>query len=138
MANRAERRAAKKKQHKKPSYHNLTKEQKLEKLFANGISYEDLKKAYEDGRQSAFREKATPLFQMFYAGLCLALNDIHGFGPKRCMDVLVRTDWHITNTFSSIEISQEVLEKLGIEIDMYSPEGHVTLHPNSHGAKSGH
>lgn len=145
MANRADRRAARKNAQKVPGYHRLTKEQKLEKLFANGITVQDVEKAYEDGRHQGFKEgieaSGLPLFQTFYAALCLALNEQFGFGQKRCLDVLIKTDQHITNTLTSYEITQEVLDRIGLEIDIYDVEGHVRAKPpmkKNQEAKTGH
>lgn len=136
MANRADRRKAKKNAPRKSRYQRLSPEQKLDHFYKNGITIADLQKAYDEGRHDALQERVTPLFQTFYSALCLALNEKHGFGSQRCYEVLMLTDHHIAQTLTSLEIAQEVLERLGLEIDMYSPEGHVIYRPEKKGKKT--
>lgn len=123
--NRKQRRAAKKSAPKKKGIHTLTKQQRIENLVKNGITPQDLEKAYEDGLRQGLMESGLPLIRSFYAALCLALQELHGFGPKRCYDVLTRTDEHITGSICSSDLVDEVLDKLGLEIDITDVEGHV-------------
>lgn len=123
--NRKQRRAAKKAAPKKKGFHTLTREQRLQNLVKNGITPQDLEKAYEDGLRQGLMESGLPLIRSFYAALCLALQELHGFGPKRCYDVLARTDHHITDSICSADLVDEVLDKLGLEIDIKDVEGHV-------------
>lgn len=79
--NRAQRRAAKKQQ---PKWKSMTHDQKIGALLKNGITPKDLDSAYEDGRTAGINGT----YQICFAAVCLALNDIHGFGGKRCHRVL--------------------------------------------------
>lgn len=101
----------------------------MENLLKNGITPEDLEKAYEDGLREGLMESGLPLIRSFYAALCLSLQELHGFGPKRCYDVLTRTDAHICNSLCSANLVDEVLDKLGLVIDIHDVEGHVSQKP---------
>ena len=124
--NRQQRRAAKRRAPKKKGFHTLTKEQLMQNLVKNGITPQDLEKAYEDGLRQGLLQSGLPLIRSFYAALCLALQELHGFGPKRCYDVLTSTDQHITDSLCSAELVEEVLDRLGLEIDIHDVEGHVS------------
>ena len=124
--NRQQRRAAKRSAPKKKGFHALTREQRMQNLVKNGITLKDLEKAYEDGLRDGLMESGLPLIRSFYAALCLALQELHGFGPKRCYDVLTRTDQHITDSLCSAEMVEEVLDRLGLEIDIHDVESHVS------------
>ena len=99
--NRRERRAQKKV--KAPSYHRLTIEERKEKLMKNGITPEDLKRSYENGYRHGFAEASPATFKIIYAAVCLTLNEMHGFGMKRCRDVLIAVDACVVDQLTSAE-----------------------------------
>ena len=113
--NRQQRRAQKKE--KKPSYHNLTIEERKEKLMRNGITPEDLKRAYDNGYKHGFADASPSTFKIIYAAVCLVLNEKHGFGMKRCRDVLNAVDACVIDQMTSTEAIEAVYEKIGLEID---------------------
>ena len=122
MANRADRRKAKK---KTPGYHRVTLDERIAAMSKNGITPKDLEKEFERGRMDGFKTAAEPMLKTCYAAICLALNDVHGFGAKRCFDVLTAVDDYVANTLTSAEAIEEVLERMGLELDFNSPEGHI-------------
>lgn len=113
--NRRERRAQKKV--KAPSYHRLTIEERQEKLMKNGITPEDLKRSYENGYRHGFAEASPATFKTIYAAVCLTLNEMHGFGMKRCRDVLNAVDACVVDQLTSAEAIEAVYKKIGLEID---------------------
>ena len=113
--NRRERRAQKKV--KAPSYHRLTIEERQEKLMKNGITPEDLKRSYENGYRHGFAEASPATFKIIYAAVCLTLNEMHGFGMKRCRDVLNAVDACVVDHLTSAEAIEAVYKKIGLEID---------------------
>lgn len=89
--NRQQRRKANK---AKPAYLRESKEQIEKRLIKNGITPEDLQANYDKGWADGFSKAGEPVIQACYAAVCLALNDLHGFGQKRCADVLNAIDNH--------------------------------------------
>lgn len=125
MSNRADRRKAKKASRGVPGYHRLTADDRIAAMCKNGITPKDLEKEFERGRMDGFKTAAEPMLKTCYAAICLALNDVHGFGAKRCFDVLTAVDDYVANTLVSAEAIEEVLDRMGLELDFDSPEGHI-------------
>lgn len=120
--NRAERRAAKKQTpKKKPIFHNLTKQERLERICQNGITIDDLKKADEWSYKQGYSDGVTSTFRSIYAGLCLALNELYGFGSKRCKDVLSRTDAIVTEQLISYDATEAVWNRMKLRISVDDP-----------------
>lgn len=115
--NRQQRRASSKSQMKKPIWHGLTKEQKKEALFKNGITIDDLKKEFDNGYKAGFADAAPQTFKTIYAAICLTLNEKYGFGKKRCLDVLNSVDSLVINTLNSYEAIEDVYNKIGLKIN---------------------
>lgn len=116
--NRKNRRAAIK---AKPSYLRESKEELTKRLIKNGITPEDLKREFEKGYTAGFKEAAEPVIRGCYAAICLALNDLHGFGQRRCADVLNAVDNHLTMTLTSAEAIEEVYERMKLTINFKEP-----------------
>lgn len=117
--NRSQRRALKKP--KIPAYRKLTIEERKEKLMKNGITPEDLKRSYENGYRHGFSEASPSTFKIIYAAVCLVLNAMHGFGMKRCRDVLNAVDACVVDQLTSEEAIEAVYDKIGLEIDFGEP-----------------
>lgn len=94
---------------------------KMDRLQRNGITVADLKENYDKGWQDGFHESGDMVIRSCYAAICLALNDLHGFGQKRCMDVLNAVDEHMTMTLSSSEAIDEVYKRMGLMIEFKEP-----------------
>ena len=93
----------------------------LERLSKNGITPEDLKKEYDKGFDEGFRRAAEPIICSVYAAICLALHELHGFGPKRCKDVLRQLDSKILYTLDGSELVQQVMDDVGLAINFKEP-----------------
>ena len=120
--NREQRRAQKKAQRgqpkpKQPQYLRMTKEQRMDALVKNGITIEDLEENYNKGYEAGFAVASGPVIKTCYAAVCLALNELHGFGMKRCKDVLNLVDEKILFSLTSMETIEEVWQKIGLQID---------------------
>lgn len=113
--NRQQRRAQKKE--KVPAYRKMTIEERKEKLMRNGITPEDLKRSYDNGYKHGFADASPTTFKIIYAAVCLVLNEKHGFGKKRCRDVLNDVDARVIDYLTSAEAVEAVYEKIGLEID---------------------
>lgn len=116
--NRKERRAEIK---KTPSYLRESKEELTKRLIKNGITVKDLRNEWDRGYNAGFKEAAEPVIRGCYAAICLALNDLHGFGQKRCADVLRALDEHLTMSLTSKEAIDEVYKRMGLRIDFKEP-----------------
>ena len=120
--NREQRRAQKKAQRgqpkpKQPQYLRMTKEQRMDALVKNGITITDLEENYNKGYEAGFAVASGPVIKTCYAAVCLALNELHGFGMKRCKDVLNLVDEKILFSLTSMETIEEVWQKIGLQID---------------------
>lgn len=118
--NRAQRRAAKKQQ---PKWQRMTHDQKLAALVKNGITQKDLDSAYEDGCTAGINGT----YQICFAAVCLALNDIHGFGGKRCHRVLEKMQRYIVDCFTSADAVQAVYKRMGLKLDFGDPLNWIEL-----------
>ena len=120
--NREQRRAQKKAQRgqpkpKQPQYLRMTKQQRMDALVKNGITIKDLEENYNKGYEAGFAVASGPVIKTCYAAVCLALNELHGFGMKRCKDVLNLVDEKILFSLTSLETIEEVWQKIGLQID---------------------
>lgn len=120
--NREQRRAQKKAQRgqpkpKQPQYLRMTKEQRMDALVKNGITIKDLEENYNKGYEAGFAVASGPVIKTCYAAVCLALNELHGFGMKRCKDILNLVDEKILFSLTSMETIEEVWQKIGLQID---------------------
>lgn len=120
--NREQRRAQKKAQRgqpkpKQPQYLRMTKEQRMDALVKNGITIKDLEENYNKGYEAGFAVASGPVIKTCYAAVCLALNELHGFGMKRCKDVLNLVDEKILFSLTSMETIEEVWQKISLQID---------------------
>lgn len=120
--NREQRRAQKKAQRgqpkpKQPQYLRMTKEQRMDALVKNGITIKDLEENYNKGYEAGFAVASGPVIKTCYAAVCLALNELHGFGMKRCKDVLNLVDEKILFSLTSMEAIEKVWQKIGLQID---------------------
>lgn len=101
------------------------KQSVLANIERNGITAENLreveKMAYQRGREQGIEDAGEPLLRTLYAGVCLALNDLHGFGAKRCRSVLHRAEEYIRDTLATEEAEDEVFKRMGYRIEYKDP-----------------
>lgn len=121
--NRAERRAAQK---AVPAYRRgQSAEDLIRQMSRNGITPEQYdqhgRKEYERGLHEGYTDGGTESIKMVYAAICLALKELHGWGKKRCYDVLARVDEHVTTHLHSSEAIEEVFREVGLQIDFREP-----------------
>lgn len=104
-----------------------TRENIVSALGKNGIGVEDLQREYDRGREDGFRQAGLNAIQCCYAGMCIALHDVFGFGKKRCYRVLKACDEKVAYVLGYPELADEVLEKTGISIDFGDPLERVQM-----------
>ena len=93
----------------------------VERLTQQGISPKDLKAEYDKGFEAGFKAAAEPITKGCYAAVCLALKELHGFGHKRCMEVLRHIDDQLIYTMDGQELADRVLDEMKLEILMNEP-----------------
>ena len=116
--NRSERRRAKK---QKPAYLRKSPQEITKQLIQNGITVKDLEENYAIGFTAGFRQAGEPVVKGCFAAICLALHEAHGFGAKRCYDILRRVDQHLLTTLSSDEAIEDVYKQIGLKLDFNEP-----------------
>lgn len=116
--NRADRRAANK---KKPAYLRITPEEAKKRMLKNGITEKDLAENYELGRIDGYKQGADNASASIYAAIALAANKLYGFGSKRCKDLIYAVDQLVTYAITSKELTDEVFERFGINLDPDDP-----------------
>lgn len=118
MSNRQERRNAARQQINRSQQllASYNKAERIDRLMQQGISPEDLKKAYNDGFADGYRKAAVPTIEACYAAVCVALHEQFGFGQDRCIRVVSAVDEQIVTMITSEEIRQQALEKAGVDI----------------------
>ena len=120
MANRHKRRQQWK---QTPKWEKMNQDQLMRCLSKNGITLKDLERNYNMGLH-AWIDNA---YQMCFAAICLALNDLHGFGRVRCQKILHRTQRYIIDTLTTADAVHEVFERMGMKLDFGNPRNWVEL-----------
>ena len=121
--NRAERRAQAK---AVPAYRRgIGAEELIRQMSRNGITPEQYdehgREEYERGLRQGYMDGGTESIKMVYAAVCLAVRELHGWGKKRCYDLLARIDEHVTNHLHSSDAIEEVFREVGLTIDFKDP-----------------
>ena len=93
----------------------------VERLSRQGISPQDLKQEYDRGFDEGFMSAAMPITKGCYAAVCLALKELYGFGPKRCLNVLRKIDEKLLYTLDGRELIDQVFEDVGLSINFKEP-----------------
>lgn len=85
-------------------------------MVQNGITVHDLQANFDKGYRAGYRKAGEQIVKGCYAAVCLALNELHGFGHKRCRDVLCKIDELMLYQLTTDEAVNEVWEKTGLKI----------------------
>lgn len=113
MPNRKERRAQNK---AKPSYLRRSVDEIQKSIVKNGITIHDLETNFDKGYRAGYRQAGEQIVKGCYAAVCLALNELHGFGHKRCRDMLCKIDELMLYQLTTDEAVDEVWKKVGLKI----------------------
>ena len=90
-------------------------EAELERL-KNTTSEELIEKAYKKGYGEGMSDAAEPIIERYYCATMMALNELFGFGQKRCLQTLHKIEECLIAQFNDRELANEVEKKLGIQI----------------------
>lgn len=105
----------------KPAYLRESPEEIKRRLVRNGITAKDLEDNYRKGMRDAQAQATIFITKSCYAAVCLALNELHGFGAKRCEAVLRAADQHMIYSLTSEELIDEVWERIKLRISFDEP-----------------
>lgn len=100
---------------------NQARQKAIERLSQQGISPADLKAEYDKGFKAGYDMAAGNSIKMAYAAICLALKKLHGFGKKRCFDVLQEVDHTILYELTSEDLMDKVYDEMGLELTFDDP-----------------
>ena len=90
------------------------------RISRNGITLDDLKYAEDEGYKRGFNAGIENTMRTCYAAICLALNELHGFGSERCRRVLNNVDDKVVMALTSDDVIQEVFDRMGLKIDFHA------------------
>jgi hypothetical protein len=108
------------------AYWNLPEEERrrraensryIANMERNGITIEDVNRAANEGYQQGIAKATEATMKSCYAAMCLALHELHGFGSKRCMQMLNAVDEKVVYALTSEELVEQVFSDLEIEIN---------------------
>ena len=117
--NRADRRKA---QRELPKWQrNRTPDEILNGFAKQGISMQDLKRAYDDGYQVGQREASQMAYRSIYGAICTVLHDEFGFGKKRLYRTLSKVDQRIIESLTNLELIEEAWKKTGLQLCFDKP-----------------
>ena len=115
MANRAQRRQQRK---QAPKWEKMSQDQLMRHVTKNGITLKDLERNYQMGVHAGIDNT----YQVCFAALCLALNDLHGFGRVRCKKVLDTVQRYIIDSLTTSDAVHDVYKRMGMKLDFGNPE----------------
>ena len=116
--NRAQRRAERK---ATPRTQRLTPDTLRRQLARNGITLEDVKRDCDKSYKDGYSDGVKSVYTALYAGVCLAANELYGFGEKRCFNLIKRADELVLNRLTTKDLTDEVFERMGLTIDEDAP-----------------
>lgn len=105
---------------------NLTKREKIDALLKNGITPQDLEKAWNDGVAAANRAMGDFYIRTCYAAAALAAHREFGFGAARVRKLLAAIDRIVLEEFTSDEAIDGVFAEIGLRLDFDDPFERVT------------
>lgn len=112
MPNRAQRRKA----IKRDPNRGASMEQVQRRWYKNGIGPMDLDAEFKNGFNQGFEQGSHGVIATAYAAMCLALQDA-GWEREQIKNTLVKVDDYICNSLTSLEIRDQVFERLGLKLD---------------------
>ena len=85
------------------------------------VAAEAVRKAFDKGVDAGGKQITDNLGTVFTAAMCLALNEMHGFGRKRICEIMERMNTIMLETFTTRDAVQKVYKKLGLRFSDEDP-----------------
>lgn len=102
---------------------DAVKNAKKAQLERNGITADDLRKAYEQGKNESIAQMSEFAMKMIYCGFALALKREFKFGAERVLRTLRAADQIILEELTTDDIIDRVSKELGIEMRFNGEKG---------------
>jgi hypothetical protein len=99
----------------------MTREKKLENLFKNGITTEDLDKAGKEGFDAGWKASCDGVVKNIYAAAAMTLRDEFHFDQGQIIRFLQKMDFAVCYTVNTREAMDEVFDKIGIDMQFDAP-----------------
>lgn len=95
----------------------LTPEEQLRlKYFRNGITAQDVQKAYDEGAKDGRKFAEEFAFHTMYAAFLITMIDHHGMDQDEAVDLLKEIDHQVVLCVEDTELTEEAYAKTGIEL----------------------
>lgn len=91
--------------------------QRIKEIERNGITLEHMMQAEKDAYERGLKDGENAVKLIICASVILALNELYGFGRKRCRDVMNLANEKAAVTFDSKEAILEVFDKVGLRMN---------------------
>ena len=88
----------------------------LARIERNGITIDDVTQLEEDAYAKGVNDGREGTFRKIFAGICLALHELHGFDDEQCVEVLNCVYDKAVYALSSRELVQEAFDTVGVEL----------------------
>jgi hypothetical protein len=85
------------------------------------IANEAAEKAYAMGNHAGGKVVTDNIGTTFTSAMCLALNELYGFGKKRLCDIMDRMNTIMLETFTTADAVQKVYKQLGLRFSEEDP-----------------
>ena len=104
-----------------PQEYFALKAKAYDDMMVMHVANEAAKKAYEMGHHAGGRVVTDNIGTTFTAAMCLALNELYGFGKKRLCDIMDRMNTIMLETFTTADAVQKVYKQLGLRFSEEDP-----------------
>ena len=85
------------------------------------IANEAAENAFKMGHDAGGKLVTDNIGTTFTASMCLALNELYGFGKKRLCDIMDRMNTIMLETFTTADAVQKVYKQLGLRFSEEDP-----------------
>lgn len=130
MANRALRRQMMRQQTAKnktleagyrTSVRDLSAAETIKGIIQHGVTPKQLEEEFTRGYKAGYHEAAMPTSRAAMAAAIIALKEVYGFGPKRCVRFLNVMFEKLITAIGDEDLVQEAIAQVGVEIDFGDP-----------------
>ncbi|MBR6030189.1 MAG: hypothetical protein IKP40_13985 [Clostridia bacterium] len=90
-------------------------------LIQQGVTPRQLEEEFTRGYKAGYKAAAMPTSKAAMAAAIIALKEVYGFGPKRCIRFLNVMYERMVTAITDEELVQEAFDQVGVEIDFGDP-----------------
>ena len=104
-----------------PQEYFAMKAKAYEDVMVMHIANEAAEKAFAMGHHAGGKVVTDNIGTTFTSAMCLALNELYGFGKKRLCDIMDRMNTIMLETFTTADAVQKVYKQLGLRFSEEDP-----------------